>query len=242
MPRDFSRIFDDDYHEEGTDLCPSIHPASNPNCGEAAKYGIFFDDRDYDYMQHMCEPASSRQILYSFTLPTATSKDLLEDPIPTADPVQDPDILQTLEALEDDAFVTEEGLDDDFFLRIDGVPVQKKAEERNKSIDREFERLLIEEYNDSEESSEPEECTRYSLPESALPNTQTELEYLREGLRAPSFVDQYKNYVEIEDESGSASEGELLPVKQVKATAKCLGQGKQKSRFVPKLIVERSNK
>lgn len=125
-----------------------------PNVGEASKYGIYFDDTDYDYMQHLRSVGDQEDNVDSIllevpttsrrkTAPPITLKDSsvidgipseylppkVELPqnyesqreIPSAisgfRPDMNPHLRQTLEALEDDAFV-DGGLEDDFFAEL----------------------------------------------------------------------------------------------------------------------------
>jgi hypothetical protein len=97
----------------------------------------------------------------------------------------------------------------------------------------------LEEYNnDEEEESDDAHHHHHQHSEYTLhAETQSELEFLREGLRAPSFTEQLKKFAEISQ--GSESEEELLPQKQKsQASAKSIGQVKQKSKFIPRLIKE----
>jgi len=128
------------------------------NIGEAADYGIFFDDAEYDYMQHL-KPVGLQEdgvesiLIEAPSVQKGKSKagksqppihlvdDLPAEALPSKNelprnyesqeaipssiagfqPDMDPHLRQTLEALEDDAFV-EDGLEDDFFgeLVVDG--------------------------------------------------------------------------------------------------------------------------
>ena len=118
------------------------------NVGEASLYGVYFDDTEYDYMQHL-RPVGMREdgfesVLVEAPKRRATSKkisdlpislhDLPPEALPSASelprdfesqaavqssisglqPDMDPHLRQTLEALEDDAYVDDD-LDDDFF-------------------------------------------------------------------------------------------------------------------------------
>ena len=135
------------------DLETSLSPSDlAPNFGrsieEASLYGVYFDDTEYDYMQHL-RPVGMREDGFESVLVEApkrrvTSKktsdlpislhDLPPEALPSASelphdfegqaavqssisglqPDMDPHLRQTLEALEDDAYV-EDDLDDDFF-------------------------------------------------------------------------------------------------------------------------------
>lgn len=125
-----------------------------PNVGEATKYGIYFDDTEYDYMQHLRSIGDKEDNVDSILLEVATTSKrknalpiTLKDSsvmdripsqylppkvelphnyesqreIPSAisgfRPDMNPHLRQTLEALEDDAFV-DAGLEDDFFAEL----------------------------------------------------------------------------------------------------------------------------
>lgn len=104
------------------------------NEGEAAHYGIFYDDTKYDYMQHLRpigrgdgvfipkEQKEKKTVehLFKDALPSETlqklAKDALENipfDIQKFNPDMDPRLREVLEALEDEAYVSEgETLDD----------------------------------------------------------------------------------------------------------------------------------
>ncbi|KAI9444930.1 LTV-domain-containing protein [Lactarius indigo] len=128
--------------------------SERPNIGEATLYGIYFDDTEYDYMQHLrsvgkqdegfesilVEAPKRRAVSKTTTdnLPVSL-RDLPADVFPSASelprdfesqaaiqssisglqPDMDPHLRQTLEALEDDAYV-DDGLGDDFFGELIG--------------------------------------------------------------------------------------------------------------------------
>ncbi|PFH52312.1 hypothetical protein AMATHDRAFT_189929 [Amanita thiersii Skay4041] len=113
------------------------------NVGEAALYGIYYNDTEYDYMQHLrpvgvqedgvesilIEAPSARKSSgkrSNLDLPQSVfasktelpsnyqSQQAIPESIAGFQPDMDPHLRQVLEALEDDTFV-EENLDDDFF-------------------------------------------------------------------------------------------------------------------------------
>jgi protein LTV1 len=133
-----------------TSLSPSdlALDSGRSNVGEASVYGVYFDDTEYDYMQHL-RPVGMREDGFESVLVEApkkrtTSKKSSDLPIPLHDlppealpstselprdfesqaavqssisglqPDMNPHLRQTLEALEDDAYV-DDNLDDDFF-------------------------------------------------------------------------------------------------------------------------------
>ncbi|KDQ14015.1 hypothetical protein BOTBODRAFT_145898 [Botryobasidium botryosum FD-172 SS1] len=132
------------------DLALSEAPPLDPreDFGQAALYGITYDDSEYDYMQHLRAVGDSEEGVDSILLEAPIAKrkgkgkdaaplelkDIPEDALPSKtelernyesgqaipsaiagfQPDMDPHLRQTLEALEDDAFV-EDDLEDDFF-------------------------------------------------------------------------------------------------------------------------------
>lgn len=130
-------------------LSPSelAHDNERANIGEAALYGVYYDDTDYDYMQHLRPVGLQEDGVDSVLIEALVkikgkgkAKDPIEllglpsDVLPSASeiprnyeaqqavpssisgfqPDLDPHLRQTLEALEDDAFV-DDSLEDDFF-------------------------------------------------------------------------------------------------------------------------------
>jgi protein LTV1 len=122
--------------------------SGRPNVGEATLYGVYFDDTEYDYLQHL-RPVGGREDGFESVLVEAPTRrkpskktgdlpislhDLPPEVFPSASelprdfesqaavqssisglqPDMDPHLRQTLEALEDDAYVDDD-LDDDFF-------------------------------------------------------------------------------------------------------------------------------
>ena len=114
--------------------------------GEASLFGIYYDDTQYDYMQHLravgIQEGGVESILIEAHRPRNKDKEYsdLELPqdlfasktelprnyesqqaIPESitgfQPDMDPHLRQVLEALEDDAFV-DDGLEDDFFVEL----------------------------------------------------------------------------------------------------------------------------
>ncbi|KAG6851363.1 hypothetical protein H0H93_005761 [Arthromyces matolae] len=139
------------------------------NVGEAANYGIYYDDTEYDYMQHLRTVGVQEDGVDSILVEAPTSskgtkaankssgielRDLPEgvlaskselprtyetqqavpESISGFQPDMDPHLRQTLEALEDDAFVNDD-LEDDFFADLVGGGERSSDEE----VDYEFE-------------------------------------------------------------------------------------------------------
>jgi len=129
-------------------------PNSQREIGEAALYGVYFDDTEYDYMQHLRPvgvqeegvesvlievPSSSRPkaptqskrnnslnlldlpdgvLASAYEIPrTYESQQAIPESISGFQPDMDPHLRQTLEALDDDAFV-DDALEDGFFNEL----------------------------------------------------------------------------------------------------------------------------
>ncbi|CAK9784025.1 LTV-domain-containing protein [Cutaneotrichosporon oleaginosum] len=114
--------------------------AMRANEGEAATYGITYDDSAYDYMQHLrpvglggadsvlLEAPQKQQKNKGFRMPEEVmaskheisvqdvyaSQEALPRELQGLQPDMDPHLRQVLEALEDDAFVDEDGEEDVF--------------------------------------------------------------------------------------------------------------------------------
>jgi protein LTV1 len=163
-----------------TSLSPSdlALDSERSNAGEASLYGVYFDDTEYDYMQHL-RPVGMREDGFESVLVEApkrrtTSKkpsdlpislhDLPPEALPSASelprdfesqaavqssisglqPDMDPHLRQTLEALEDDAYVDDD-LDDDFF----GDLVKDGERDASEPFEYEFREDLPTDVNDA---------------------------------------------------------------------------------------------
>lgn len=137
------------------------YDTARANAGEATLYGIYYDDTDYDYMQHLrqvgLQDDGVESVLLEAPSKKATGKkskdagllfDLPEEALPSTSelprdymlraevpieltglqPDMDPHLRQTLEALDDDAFV-EDDLEDDFFSQLVGGGERDEEEE-----------------------------------------------------------------------------------------------------------------
>lgn len=122
-----------------------VHDQERANIGEAAAYGVYYDDTDYDYMQHLRPVGIQEDGVDSMLIEASVKgKGKAKDPIELLDlppdvlpstseiprnyesqqnipssiagfqPDLDPHLRQTLDALEDEAFV-DDSLEDDFF-------------------------------------------------------------------------------------------------------------------------------
>ncbi|KAH9982758.1 Low temperature viability protein-domain-containing protein [Lactifluus volemus] len=122
------------------DLEASLSPSDlvlapgRSDIGEASLYGVYFDDTEYDYMQHLRPVGEKEEGFESILLEAPKKQSTKEVVLPSASelprdfdrqaaisssisglqPDMDPHLRQTLEALDDDAFV-DDGLDDEFF-------------------------------------------------------------------------------------------------------------------------------
>ncbi|KAL6307649.1 Low temperature viability protein-domain-containing protein [Sparassis latifolia] len=136
------------------------HDNERANIGQAALYGVYFDDTEYDYMQHLrtfglqedgvdsilieapAKPKAKGKATDLFDLPaealpstselprTYESQQAIPSSIAGFQPDMDPHLRQALEALEDDDFI-EDDLDDDFF----GELVQKGERGTDEHVD-----------------------------------------------------------------------------------------------------------
>lgn len=157
-----------------------------PNVGEASKYGIYFDDTEYDYMEHLRPIGDEEDNVESILLEVPTmskrkniSPMTLKDPAvvdgipseylpPKAElphnyenqrdipssiagfrPDMNPHLRQTLEALEDDAFV-DGALEDDFFAEL----VKDGEVTHEEDLDFPFEEQGINEDDDAQREAE----------------------------------------------------------------------------------------
>lgn len=77
------------------------------NIGEAAEYGIFFDDTEYDYMQHLRDPNSKEEEMETIMIPASTpnpkgketkSKFELKLPSDVLPPISELDTAKALDA------------------------------------------------------------------------------------------------------------------------------------------------
>ncbi|KAF7302981.1 hypothetical protein MKEN_01261000 [Mycena kentingensis (nom. inval.)] len=143
------------------------------NLGEASLYGIYYDDSEYDYMQHLRTVGVQEDGVESVLIEAPVSKNakgkakaILPDgvlaskselprnyesqqAIPASlagfQPDMDPHLRQVLEALEDDAFV-DDGLEDDFFGELVGDGERESDEE----VDFEFSEQGVEQKEEEE--------------------------------------------------------------------------------------------
>lgn len=135
--------------------------ASDPKLaklGQASLYGIYYDDSEYDYMQHLRTvgvqedgvestlieaPSTSKgrskkksgieipdeALPSTYELPrTYEAQQAVPESIAGFQPDMDPHLRQALEALEDEAFV-DDGLEDDFFAELVGEGERYSDEE-----------------------------------------------------------------------------------------------------------------
>lgn len=162
---------------------------SNAKLGEASLYGVYYDDTQYDYMQHLRPfgvqedgvesilieaPISERNKgkgkrkatiddifsdLPAEALPSTselprdyTSTQAVPESLSGLQPNMDPHLRQTLEALEDEAFINDD-LADDFFGELIADGIREKGEDFDYDF-HEGEDLEDIQYNDSEKESD----------------------------------------------------------------------------------------
>lgn len=130
-------------HELAPQLTETELSSVRPNEGEAAQYGIFFDDSKYDYMQHLRpmgntdgvfieakagdEKPKGRNIedLIKDALPSEKSRKVTHDDLENIpaelrgfNPDMDSRLREVLVALEDEAYVENEAEDGDIFADL----------------------------------------------------------------------------------------------------------------------------
>lgn len=178
---------------------------ANPNAGEAILYGIDLDDSHYDYTQHI------RPIGEGTFIPTIRRQMRLNEKMeirkerpPLPEPIEDPEVLQTLEALGDEAFVNDDEFNDDFISLLNYEPEPPRYEH---TLDMEFKRLLHTEYAARGDSSECEAGEQQIEP----PQPNLSLEQVRSTLRARDFFPR-------EETSSAASESEESSGEPVRRT------------------------
>lgn len=142
-----SAAYDDD--DEIIDVETVDSPASNqedveqrenPHVGEAAKHGIFYDDRSYDYTQHLRLIGVTPGAVYVDAKKKPSSESAAKDTAVALDELHkatyeqiqavdlDPRVREVLEALEDDRYVGET-VEDDYFKTLDEkVDVEEEEE------------------------------------------------------------------------------------------------------------------
>lgn len=159
----------EDDEEKYLSRCTILYIKITLRCtaGEAAKYGIFYDDRAYDYTQHlkpigkapgavfMAAPAitvehnSQGDAIDEFDKQAEAERALSQatyDRIKETD--ADPAVLETLEALEDDAFIDEDAFEDDFIVKLDKeeirvlAPMETRKKGGRRDLSEDFEKFL----------------------------------------------------------------------------------------------------
>ncbi|KAJ7269273.1 Low temperature viability protein-domain-containing protein [Mycena haematopus] len=177
-----------------------ILPASelSTNIGEAALYGVYYDDSDYNYMQHLRTAGVQEDGVESVLVEAPVSKkgkgkgialkDLpdgvlastselprtyeSQQAVPASiagfQPDMDPHLRQVLEALEDDAFV-EDDLEDDFF----GELVADGERGNDEEVDFEFSEEGAGAMLEDDEEQEGDGATPWEVKFSQFKKTQT---------------------------------------------------------------------
>lgn len=134
--------------------------------GEAAKYGIFYDDRKYDYTQHL-KPIGKTPgaVFVAATASTiehdSTGAEIVADPVAAETAINkatyekihqtdaDPAVLEVLEALDDEAYIDEDEFEDDFIVKLDRQEIRvlapvlsKKGGKGDRNLDKDFQKML----------------------------------------------------------------------------------------------------
>lgn len=242
---DIYRIFDDDYSYDPDEeliqiddpnsctLLDQIQPATNPNVGEAAKYGILVDDRYYDYTQHLVAPSRPASSTEDCSLGTSDLNQLIYDGIKEV--VSDPDVLETLEALEDEAYC--EANFEDFFLNFHSTDAQAsglrkvKKSQSDPVVDNSIDEFIdIEEYSDesidlNDEAHFAKYCEEQSEGYDYLS--------LRDALKQPEFTPS--NYSDEDELNGNEF---FVPPKKQQEQVKLIQKSNQtfNLKHKPKLI------
>lgn len=166
-----------------------ISLSAEERAGEAAKYGIFFDDRQYDYTQHLKPIGQTPGAVFVAAPATTIEHDDLTGEAKDIDPMAaeqalnratyeriketdaDPAVLEVLEALDDDAFLDEDAFEDDFVVKLDREEVRvlapmENARRRGKvsatstsTLDQDFQQILTMYDDDLEDDEDLEEYT-----------------------------------------------------------------------------------
>lgn len=101
-------------------------PLENQQVGESAKYGIYYDDRVYDYTKHLKPIGVTLGAVYvdAKVKTNVETEEEIMNKLNKATYVNisqldlDPSVRETLEALDDEAYVVDEGMDD-YFQHLD---------------------------------------------------------------------------------------------------------------------------
>ena len=114
----------------------------NPTPGEAMKYGILFDDRYYDYSKHLrtVGTALGGVILDAPTNQQPAAKEEVEE-IPASIDTSDPTIKETIEALNDGAYLQQDNFEDDI---VELLNQEDPDSESNSDMGEEFDELVKE--------------------------------------------------------------------------------------------------
>lgn len=106
---------EDDYEDEEIDILnDEEYQFESPSLpGEAVNYGIFYDDRYYDYTRHLktVGVVPGTVILEAAVKPKDAKPDELVQDMEEMD-LDDPDVQQVMEALNDEAYIQEDFEDD----------------------------------------------------------------------------------------------------------------------------------
>lgn len=153
----------------------SRHPLTNgraeTRAGEAAKFGIFYDDRNYDYTQHlkpigrtpgavfMAAPASTIEHSATALAAGESAETLINHATygTMRETAADENVVEVLDALDDAAYIDEDAFEDDFIVQLDReearvlAPLHRGTGARGKGLDTDFEQFLQVYDNDDED-------------------------------------------------------------------------------------------
>lgn len=112
--------------DEESTLNPDATTLENNQVGESAKYGIYYDDRVYDYTRHLKPIGVTPGAVYvdAKVKSSVETEENIMDKLNKATYANinqldlDPNVRETLEALEDEAYVVNEVVDD-YFQHLD---------------------------------------------------------------------------------------------------------------------------
>ena len=125
----------------------------NPAPGEAIKYGILFDDRYYDYTKHL-KTVGTVPGAVILDAPTNQKDDVKKEVKETLEIIEmsDPTIRETIDALNDNAFLQQDNFEDDFVTLLN-----QEVSETDSDLDIEEFDKLVEEFKDQIDPSESQE-------------------------------------------------------------------------------------
>jgi hypothetical protein len=153
---DFPNSEDDEGFEDET--------FENPQPGEAMKYGILFDDRNYDYTKHL-KTVGIVPGTVILDAPSTTFSNFKEESSEESESIdlEDPTIKETIEALNDTAFLQQNEFEDDFVDQLN----EESSNSESDFISDEFDDL-IREFEDEFSGSDCDDLEFSSCPEEII--------------------------------------------------------------------------